>query len=274
MIMKKPIDIDKLFEKFMRRYVSENSGKYSEEEWYDMLPDIYAKFDNTPLMELGGVKPLEYFDDEGDLVGVWLEYIKQGIPLNDYILDAIVNRVDEREIIAQLDEYADEELLLSAVEVLRRKDSKNAVNRYIDLLFSKKICHHVKDEMVEDVISNVDELCGYLLERLDGKTADSMFAEILSYATARDERIKRMLLDGLKRGDKVAEYSAYLAHYGDENCLDEMIEYLDKVTDYVSYKELKLAIEALGGSVEADRDFSSDKDYQKIKSTKNDSDKD
>ena len=272
--MKKVIDTDVLFEKFMRRYVAENKGKFTEEEWYEKLPDIYARFEATPDESLGGATPLTYYDDEEDIVGLWLEYIDKGVPLNDYLIDAVVGRVDEADIIALLKEDADEEVLLSAVEVLRRKNSKSAVYRYIDLLFSKKVCHHVKDEMVEDLIDNADNVKDELLSRLEGRPVASMFAEVLSHCTVKDERIKKILLDGLKKGDKVPEYAAYLTYYDDESCLDEMMGYLDALTDYVSYKELRIAIEALGGFVADEKDFSADKNYIKIKTTKDDSDKD
>lgn len=272
--MNKIIDIDKLFESYMRKYVAENSGKYTEDEWYEKLPDIYAAFENAPNKELGGRTPLKFYDDESDLVGLWLEYIDKGVPLNDYLIDAIVKNVDEDKIIEKLTEDADEEVLLSAVEILRRKGSKNAVDRYIDLLFSKKVCHHVKDEMVDDLIDNADAVKDTLLNRLDGANVNSMFAEILSHCTVKDERIKNILLKGLTKGDKVPEYAAYLTFYDDESCLDEMIKYLDTLTDYVSYKELKIAIEALGGYVECDKDFSGDKNYIRIKTAKDDSDKD
>ena len=270
----KIIDVDKLFEKFMRKYVAEHSGRYSEEEWYEQLPELYRTFENTPFPELDGKTPAVCYDDEPDLVSVWKEYIIKGVPLNDYLLDAVTKRVSEGDVLSLLTEDADEELLLSAVDVLRRKNSKNAVYRYIDLLFSKKICHHVKDEMVEDVINEVDGVYGEILSRLDGKTVDSMFAEILSNVKVRDDRIKKILLDGLEKGDKVPEYAAYFVNYGDESCLGELCEYIKKVDDYVSFKELKLAIEALGGLVDTERDFTFDKDYLKIKAAKRDNDKD
>ena len=272
--MKKVIDIDKLFENYMRAYVAKTSGKYTEDEWYDKLPDIYAEFENTTFPELGGYTPATYYDDEPELVALWLKYVNSGTPLNDYLIDAIVKSVPEDGIIALLDENADEEVLLSAVEILRRKQSEKAVYRYIDLLFAKKVCHHVKDEMTEDVIDAVDKVVDILLEKLDGKPVNSRFAEILSHSTKKDERIKRILLDGLKKGDKVPEYAVYLTNYDDESCLGEMTDYLAEVTDYVSYKELKIAIEALGGFVTEERDFSSDKNYIRIKSAKDDSDKD
>ena len=68
-------------------------------------------------------------------------------------------------------------------------------------------------------------------------------------------------------GDKIAEYCANAITYGDESILPDLEEMIDGVDDYVSFKELNLAIEALGGKMRAERNFENDKDYIKIKET-------
>ena len=269
--MKEIIDIDKLFEKFVRAYLVKNKGNLKEGELTDRLSEIYSQFESEPNDRLGGLKPKEYFTGEEDIVSVWLEYIKRGVPLNDYVLDAVVENGKDEDVVAHLNENEDEQVLLSGIEIMRRKNVKSAVDCYIDLLFSKKVCHHVKDEIVEDLIYFADDVSEKLLERVCGGRADGAVCEILSRVTKKDERIKRILLDGLKRGDKVPEYSAYLIHYDDESCVDEMKDYLSGVTDYVSYKELKMAIEALGGTADDNRDFSLDKDYKKLTAGEDDS---
>ena len=53
----KPVDTDALFEKFMRNYMKENAGKFTEEEWEDKIPVLFDEFGKTPLQELGGESP-------------------------------------------------------------------------------------------------------------------------------------------------------------------------------------------------------------------------
>lgn len=268
--MRETIDIDKLFEAFVRSELASGKLRPTEDDWSDMIPELYARFEKTPLKELGGVTPVEYFDDEPQIKELWLRYIENGVPLNDYVINAVADKVPVGEIAALLNEDADEEVLLSAIEIMRRKDVKSVVNGYIDLLFSKKVCHHVKDEIVEDLCYCADDVADKILSRVDEKSADGAVAEILSNVKKKDGRIKRILLDGLKTKNKVPEYSAYLVNYDDESCLAEMLAFLPMVDDYVSYKELKMAIEALGGSVDEKRDFSQDKNYIRIKAAEND----
>ena len=40
----KVIDVDRLFEKYLRGVMQKNVGKYTEEEWEEKLPALYEKF--------------------------------------------------------------------------------------------------------------------------------------------------------------------------------------------------------------------------------------
>lgn len=270
--MKKIIDVDKLFEKYLRAQIAADKGKHTEEEWLEKLPQVYSEFESAPLKELDGLSLKEYYADEKDIVAVWLEYIVSGVPLNDYVIDRLCLE-DESVILDKMTEDADEEVLLSGIDALRKKGAKNFVNRYIDLLFSKKVCHHVKDELVEDLVDVADRAKPLIFDKLGDKRPSSVVCDLLSRVRVKDERIKRILLDGLKNGDKVPEFSAYLINYDDETCIPEMLEYLSGVTDFLSYRELSNAIEALGGTVDAARDFSDNEDYLKVKRAEDDSNK-
>jgi len=56
--------------------------------------------------------------------------------------------------------------------------------------------------------------------------------------------------------------AGYLASYGDERALPYLMKKIeDRSIGFVTFQELKYAIEALGGEYNEPRDFSSDKDY-------------
>ena len=46
-------DFDGMFDKKLSEYISKNVGKYKEEEWEDIIPEMYTKFGNTVLKSLG-----------------------------------------------------------------------------------------------------------------------------------------------------------------------------------------------------------------------------
>ena len=61
-------------------------------------------------------------------------------------------------------------------------------------------------------------------------------------------------------------YSSYLARYGDESALPLLYEAIERPgLDFAEFRELKFAIETLGGEYEKKRDFSADKTYKKIR---------
>ena len=71
-----------------------------------------------------------------------------------------------------------------------------------------------------------------------------------------------MLNEFLDSEDKVPVRAGYLASYGDERALPYLMRKIeDRSIGFVTFQELKYAIEALGGEYNEPRDFSSDKDY-------------
>ena len=60
------------------------------------------------------------------------------------------------------------------------------------------------------------------------------------------------------------EYANYARIYDDESMLFDLKRILASLSDYVSYKELKMTIESLGGEAD-ERDFTYDKDFIAIK---------
>ena len=269
--MKKVVDIDKLFEKYFRKIMLENKGKFSEDDWLEKLPEYYEQFENTSFPELDGKTPATFFDGDDDLLATFLAYVKSGVPISDRLFDAVATGVEDGRLYSLLNEKTDEETLLATIEVVRRKNVKYAINEYIDLFFAKKVCGHVKNEIVADMIDNADVYAPLILDRVGEADVSDALCEVLAHSSKKCDKIKRILINGLEKGDRVPEFAAFLTQYDDESCVPQMKEYLKKVFDYVSYNELTLAIEALGGQVEGDRDFSFDEDYIKIKGANNDS---
>jgi len=58
-------------------------------------------------------------------------------------------------------------------------------------------------------------------------------------------------------------YANYLGQYGDERAIDILLE-AAKTCDYISFLEIRNAVEQLGGEFDIERDFSQDKDFKKL----------
>lgn len=261
----KAIDFDKLFEKFVKKYVAENKNKYSAEDWENHIGEVYEAFSSTEFSELGGKTPQNYFKGESGLIEVLRQYVENDYAIVDELLDEIAVSESDENLLALLDENESEEMLFIAIDIYRKRAGELPFNRYIDLLFSKKLDNHVKNEIVEDILPFADRVEDIILAKTEGKKVNSMFAEILSYTTSKNPKVKKILLNGLDDIKKVAEYSAYLVHFGDESCLPQMLKRLSEIDDFVAYRELKNTIDALGGVVDNEKDFSFDEDYLYVK---------
>ena len=89
----------------------------------------------------------------------------------------------------------------------------------------------------------------------------------MSRSVIRDDKIFELLLKEFRTDpDNVPLHASYLAAYGDERALEYLLDKIDEEgISFIDYKELLLAIEALGGTYDKPRDFSSDPYYQMFK---------
>lgn len=262
----KIVDLDKLLHKFVKDYVAENKpDKKSDVD--ELLSDVYIKFEEHTFPELGGKTPVDYYDGyDGDYSELIKEHFKAGIAVSDYFLSSVARCAKESDLIKLIDNSFDEDVILPAIDALDKKGSKIAFNRYIDLLFDDKTDSCVVDKIAEILSDDADLVADKIIERLGDKDdADSVFISVLCNAKVKRDKIKKLLLDGFIMGEKIPEYCAYAITYGDESLLSDLEEIIDGETDYVSFKELNLAIEALGGEPRSDAAFAGDKDYIKLK---------
>ncbi len=264
--MTKVVDINKIFADYVKGYLVKNKGKIKPDEIESRTAELYSAFESEPCAALGGKTPKEYYADEPDLLGLLKRHVKENVEVNEYLIEEIEKRVDKKTLAAVLsDETEDEEVIETVLDILVESDPKSCVNELIDVLFNKKVCSHAIDDAVEALIPFADEVADKLLDRMNAENRfDSYFVEILSHCVVKRKEIKKLILDGLSAGEKVPEYANYARIYDDESMLPDLKRILASLSDYVSYKELKMTIESLGGEA-GERDFTYDKDFIAIK---------
>ena len=91
----KCINFDRAFERYMAEWIKENSEKYKDDMDVieDMMPDVYLEFLKKPADFLDGVAPQDYFEqfDNADMLVNWLcDYIAQGVPVPDLLLELML----------------------------------------------------------------------------------------------------------------------------------------------------------------------------------------
>lgn len=265
----KIIDIDEIFQKYLTDFLKKNAGKFTEDELEGKIPALYEKFAETPLKELDGKMPDEFYRglSAKELVELLKEHIVGGVSASDFLFDAIIaDEACEDELCNLLADYQNEELFTLAINLLRDKDSKKPLIKYIGLLGVDELCEDVTDLLVEVLSDNAELVKETVIEEYaKNSSLREQYVDILSKCRC-DERVYDILLDAfLTRKEKIALYADYLAQYGDDRALPSLYEAIDDDTlDYLEFKELKIAIEALGGVYDKKRDFSGDKYYEKL----------
>ncbi len=256
-------DFDGMFDEKLSKYISENSGKYKEEEWEDIIPELYKKFGDTKIKSLGKT-PREFYAEmsDADLVRSLKAHLKENVPVSEFLCTEIEKRKLTDSLVPMLDgaeaerEYAiniigaDDRVIGKYLEILVSSDDEDLKNRLVDLI--KEKADLVTDKALENYRNGIDR---------------EYMCEILSRSVLRRDDIFDILLKEFRGdADNIPMHASYLAAYGDERALPYLLDKIDEEgISFIEYQELKFAIESLGGEYEKERDFSSDPYYQLIK---------
>lgn len=255
----KPIDFDGIFDKKLAQYLKENAGKYTERQWEDKIPQLYRKFGDTYLKSVDST-PREYYRRMTDkqLVDELLAHLREDIPVSDFLCREIESRDCPEEILPLL-KCGDEQLLMLAVNLAGANPI--AFESYFDLL-KGDTDKEIKDAVVDQLKANADAAKDRALAFWEEGIEKELMLEVLSRVKARDERVFSVLLNAFREGEELSMRASYLAAYGDRRALPVLTERIEgEDIGFLEFRELKYAIEALGGEYTAERDFSNDPDY-------------
>jgi hypothetical protein len=264
-----PIDIDSLFEAYLKKYMKENAGKYTEEQWEEKMSELYKYFGNTPLNKLG-VSPTDYYntmtgEELKDLLKI---HVEKGISVPDFLCDAIVNKKCEDDIITLLN-TDNEELKAYAVNLLNDMGSTKPLSSYFDLLKDSDVNADLKELATEILTDNCnnDLVKERAIEEYSKYPEIKVFLIEVLARCKKDERIYKILIDEfINNPDNIPLYTSYLSIYGDERALPYLLTEIEREgISFVDFQELKFGIEALGGEYEKERNFKNDIYYKKIK---------
>ena len=255
----KPIDFDGLFDQKLAKYLKENAGKFTEKQWEDKIPLLYQKFGDTYLKSIG-FTPREYYKRMSDkeLVDTLLAHIKEEVPVSDFLCRELESRDCPEEILPLL-ECKDEQLLMLAVNLAGANPI--AFDAYFALL-KGEADREIKDAVVDPLKVNADAAKARALAFLNEGIEKELMLEMLSRVRERDETVYEVLLNAFREGEDLPMHASYLAAYGDSRALPVLLERIaGEDINFLEFRELKYAIEALGGEYTEERDFSDDPYY-------------
>lgn len=272
----KCINFDRAFERYMAEWMKENSEKYKDDMDVieDMMPDVYLEFLKKPANFLDGIAPQDYFEqfDNADMLVNWLcDYIAQGVPVPDLLLERVTALGDSAEksllaLVARDD--LPEETQMTAISLLREMESKAPMQRYIDYIASLEEPSDKGDLCAEALMSMGESVVEPILAALSGagQTGRDIFADVLSNYPG-DERIYELMIERfVTRDERRALFASYLAKLGDERAIPMLKEAAQSPDiNYLDYVEVVNAIEALGGERPPEREFSGDPYYESLR---------
>ena len=261
----KLIDFDEIFNRKMAKMIEKHAAEHTESEWEDLIADMYSKFKDAPLKEIG-ITPRTYFGSmsETQLVETLKEYILQEISVPDILCEELEARDCSEQLMKLLYE-TDEQLVLYAINLLDAEPK--AAKRYAEMLREDAYDEHVKDSLADMLKPNADAVLEELLALCGNEETEPYALEILSRLKKKDDRAYSALMNAFLRSDdeELPLMCGYLASYGDERALPVLEGTIEREDiGYVLFQELKFAIEALGGEYKKERDFSDDENYKKI----------
>lgn len=272
----KCINFDRAFERYMAEWMKENSEKYKDDMDVieDMMPDVYLEFLKKPADFLDGIAPQDYFEqfDNADMLVSWLcDYIAQGVPVPDLLLERVTALGDPAEksllaLVARDD--LPEETQMTAISLLREMESKAPMQRYVDYIASLEEPSDKGDLCAEALMSMGESVVEPILAALSGarQTGRDIFADVLSNYPG-DERIYELMIERfVTRDERRALFASYLAKLGDERAIPMLKEAAQNPDiNYLDYVEVVNAIEALGGERPPEREFSGDPYYESLR---------
>ena len=257
-------DFDGMFEEKLADYIKRNPRGYTEKQWEDVIPSMYSKFGDTVVKSIGK-SPNQFYAEQSDeeLVASLRAHLKKGVPVSEYLCNAIEGRNMDELLIPLLDGSEDE--VAYALNLIGA--SQKALPVYMRLLTASQ-SEDVRNTCVDNVKLFADDVKEEALKNYALGVKPEYMLEILSRCKERDERVYDILIKAFRTADEnLAMRASYLAAYGDERALPHLLEKIeDEDITYADFQELKFAIEALGGTYNRERDFSSDPYYDLIKS--------
>ena len=268
----KIIDFDAKFTEILTDWIEKNRSRFRRpEDMEDEVPDVYLKFLNTPADWLDGKTPGEYFDQFDDsqaLCDLVCDYIRDGVPVPDPLLDRLADLADEPTLLKlALNKQAPCEARMTAIELLRQVDSRLPMVDFIRW----QVDRDEEDDLLDNALESLRQMgpdvvrpakVAFLAADDEGKEA---LVDVLADYPG-DQDVFDFALNQFKtRKDKRALYAGYLAKLEDDHALEALLDVAEgDDVSYTDFIEIRSAIERLGSEAPV-RDWTHDPTYRAFK---------
>ena len=242
----KTVDLDAAFDKRVAEYISKKKNKYTEEQWEDLVPELYRQFADTKIESLNAT-PNEYYKkmSQKELSTLLKAHFEKGVGIDGFFRAALEEDKNKSVLLELLDESVEEATF--ALEILGA--DKKLYPEYLSLL-RKENAEGLYGEITALLQEDADALCDELLELYGEGFARECIADILSCCLIPREEVFSLLLNEFLKTERGVEAAVNrLIRYADERALPYIKERAAlSETGYLDWRAMRLAAEALGGS--------------------------
>lgn len=244
------------------------------EQGYLMSNELYDNFLQEPATWLNGETPQNYFDnmEASELLNLFVEYGNSEVPMPDLLTLAIENNKEylEDDVFEILkDESYNQNIRVLCIMIL---ESMNSV-KFVDYLFKLQMNRKPTDELADrafDTLLCMDKkiikpLANEYFDECNTSGKDTLL-EILAKPKCSENVFNYVLQCLLNNSSKREIYAKYLGDINNKKALPVLTQVaLDTYSDYVSYMEIRVTIEKLGGKCPK-RDFKNDPYFKQLHS--------
>ena len=268
------INFDEHFADFTSQWMIDHKGDYRNyDEMEADLPHIYMAFLNTRAKWLGSLTPGSYFtqfEDPKVLVDWMHEYCRQGVPVPDLLTEQIefVGKPCEKRLTELLkDPEAEEEARMLAIGLLREMGSVLPKMIYINWQLDRDQKDEMKDHALESLKAMGETVVQPILQVVNraNNAGQEALLEVLADYPGNEQIFQLAMRLFQNNPDRRALVAGYLAKLGDDRALPVLLKAAEeKNLGYLTYIELRNAIEQLGGSC-PEREYEDDPEYDALR---------
>ena len=268
------INFDEHFADFTSQWMMDHKGDYRNyDEMEADLPHIYMAFLNTRAKWLGSLTPGSYFtqfEDPKVLVDWMHEYCRQGVPVPDLLTEQIefVGKPCEKRLTELLkDPEAEEEARMLAIGLLREMGSVLPKMIYINWQLDRDQKDEMKDNALESLKAMGETVVQPILQVVNraNNAGQEALLEVLADYPGNEQIFQLAIRLFQNNPDRRALFAGYLGKLGDDRALPVLLEAAqEKDLGYLTYIELRNAIEQLGGSC-PEREYEDDPEYDALR---------
>jgi hypothetical protein len=266
-----PIDLNGLYEKFLRETVKNNPDKYSGidalENDIGMLTD---RWENEKNASLSGKSPKEFVNELATQHELF-DYVEDCLEANIEIADVVCFEVLQQEgaeefLKGLLTDKSDDAKMLGAV-LLREKGGSRVVDIFLEVIINPNYWEEIKEIAYDYLSEDCPEVVDKILNIIN-TVSEEVQAELVELLAnyKGNKAIFFWLVTMLYRSKDVPLFAKLLGAYEDVAAVDILKSYAadNADLDYVEYVEIRNAVERLGGEFQYDKDFSDDELFKYV----------